>query len=116
VLSIFAEVLNESESENCCENSILFQAGGNSLLLTPRASLSVSLGLPQLFASATVAQLAALVDRTTAASQSQSQSSTASAGSKGSHRIHVICLQEGDAHTGEAPLVLVNPAGASGLW
>jgi acyl carrier protein/pimeloyl-ACP methyl ester carboxylesterase len=104
VRAVFCKVLGVPEAGICCEQHTFFDLGGNSLsaiqlIFALRDCFGVSVGVQDLFRAPSVAGVSALVG--------------AGAGERAGALVEQLRLNEGRA--GQVPIVLFNPAGASGL-
>jgi hypothetical protein len=113
VVGAFASVLRLDAAEICCKGDSFFGLGGNSvtaiqLIFTIRTLTNEILTVQELFRSPTVQG----VCKTLTCKKSEMVSTEENLEMDG---YNVMCLQTGDA-AHFPPLLLFNPAGASGLW
>ncbi|KAJ1396811.1 Alpha/Beta hydrolase protein [Ochromonadaceae sp. CCMP2298] len=104
VRAIVCKVLGVPEAGICCEHHTFFDLGGNSLsaiqlIFALRDRFGVSVGVQDLFNAPSVAGVSSLLG--------------AGAAERGGALMEQLQLNEGRA--GQVPIVLFNPAGASGL-
>ena len=134
VREAMASILRLPVATLCCERSLFFRLGGDSvsalrLLLALRTALGTRLTVQQLFAQPTVrgicsqmhasaasaaATAASAASAATAADGGGSASSAVPSAGTPARQLRMVCLQPGDSST-HLPLFLVHPAGASSL-
>jgi acyl carrier protein len=111
VRATFSKVLGIDEATICCRDDTFFSLGGNSitairLIFQLRKQVACVLSVQDLFNHPTVLGLTSVII--------QAASSPANSGESAQSRIYVIRLKRGDV--GKPPIILINPAGASGAW
>mmetsp|Transcript_6915 Transcript_6915/g.10270 ORF Transcript_6915/g.10270 Transcript_6915/m.10270 type:complete len:714 (-) Transcript_6915:161-2302(-) len=114
VLRLFSEILGVRPEDICCEKSTFFEMGGNSLLsiqliFLVRAEFNTHLGIQELFNAPTVVKLSRIVLEKSSGIDGKNPSKAAAT----KRKVSILQLQDGESSS--APLVLINPAGASGL-
>jgi pyochelin synthetase len=119
IRSIFAAILNVNENIVCCKSSTFFDLGGNSLtsiqlIFALRDKTGVTIGVQDLFRAPTVSGIASIILNTVNADAAQVGSKRSAAESEDSKLIFQVQLNKGN--TNNVPIILFNPAGASGLW
>ena len=131
VRGIFAKVLKLPEAAICCASSTFFELGGNSLssiqlVFAVRECFGVALGVQELFQAPTVVGVTAvLADRlpkhlADGGDDDGDDKSPSGAGAgavaedKATSMMKELQLHQGTK--GNVPLIMFNPAGASGLW
>ena len=110
---LFADLLHLSINVICCQKSSFFQLGGNSLtaiqlILEIRKRLGLSLSIQQLFMDPTVNGICKTLSTSNGQDIKDSDSQLMTSG------YQLMELQPGDGL--QTPVLLFNPAGASGLW
>jgi len=112
IRAAFAQALRLSEDDICCEFDTFFALGGNSLsaiqlIFSLRSKCDKVLGVQALFNAPTIQGVYQHLYGGGFGVISQIDSAEGK-------KIGVLCLNKGNR--GECPLLLINPAGASGLW
>ncbi|CAM9703891.1 unnamed protein product, partial [Ectocarpus fasciculatus] len=108
VRSVVANILGRDSTSICCRDDTFFQLGGNSitairLIFQLRKQFECSISVQELFDTPTVVGISASIISSSKTDSSKSDTNP----------IHVIRLNRGNVEN--APIILVNPAGASGL-
>jgi acyl carrier protein len=127
IREIFGSILKCDPDSICCKRSTFFDLGGNSLtsiqlIFAVRDNFGVTIGVQDLFRSPTVMGVCALIamDKNFSGDgdkKSDAASETDTTGNSGVSKNALIeQLQLNEGSTGSTPVVLFNPAGASGLW
>ena len=141
VVAMFSSILNISPTDICCQQTTFFELGGNSLssiqlLLSIRNQFKVSITIQDFFANPTVQGICSFVHSNRQEQQQHCDNNheeeavavavavtRASTNALTNHsRINVmqeLQLPKGSRRStpgGGIPLILFNPAGASGLW
>jgi acyl carrier protein len=111
VRATFSKVLGIDESTICCRDDTFFSLGGNSitairLIFQLRKQVACVLSVQDLFNHPTVSGLTAVIIQAASSPTNQAESAQP--------KIYVIRLKRGDV--AKPPIILINPAGASGAW
>jgi amino acid adenylation domain-containing protein len=107
LLAAFSDVLRIDMEVICCESSNFFELGGNSLsaiqlMFLIRKRLDKAVSHQDFFQSPTIAGVAKIL--------------SLDDGSDVRTTISMLTLNEGPEGSAEAPVFVINPAGASALW
>ena len=111
VLAAFAAVLNMDESMICCSKDSFFGLGGNSvtaiqLIFRIRTTTMESLTVHELFTGPTIRKICNTITAKTKLSSDDEVIE--------GDGYEIMCLKPGSSD--QIPVLLFNPAGASGLW
>ena len=136
IVAMFSSILNISPIDICCQQTTFFELGGNllssiQLLLSIRNYFKVSIAIQDFFVNPTVQGICSFIhngqqqhqcDNNNEEEEAVAVTSTSSNLLTNNARINVMqelqlpkssrCTTPG----GGVPLILFNPAGASGLW
>jgi amino acid adenylation domain-containing protein len=125
VRGIFAGILKCGEDTICCKRSTFFDLGGNSLtsiqlIFALRDAFGVTIGVQDLFRSPTVIGVCGLLtlDKNfdVNGTGNSKHKEAAASDKQASAQAHIEQLQLNEGSRDAVPLILFNPAGASGLW
>ena len=110
VLECFVDILKLKASDICCERDSFFQLGGNSvsaiqLIFRILKTTDESISVQDLFSAPTVHGICQRIEN--------KKASEICSGNLRENGFEILCLKKGAS--GKLPLLLFNPAGASGL-